>query len=424
MKRLAILLLMIAVSGANAADYAVYSINPSNAFNGTYINDTGASGGDFKLTSAIADHIVSGQFDADPYFEIAYSVAGSGIWIQNCDPNDLVGGVRDTSGWRITTDDASPDLAAADLDGDGLDEVVFSIPSGGFLGTYANSRTSGVNTLIHEVPADLMAAGQFDGDESDEIVMSFAGSGIFIHDGFGTNGNTLIQPTEATSLAVGNVDGLSIDEVIYSLGDGSTNWHGVYVDPAAVGNAGIHYKIQDLVADGLASGDVDDDGMEEIVFGLLDSVGPWESTYVNENGLGTNTDIQNSAANLIVTGQFDADAPEEIVFNIPGFGVYINQNAFGSDVRIQITPAVALTVIPSYALPDIVITLNQLSGTNGLALTWDTDPLGDYTLLSKSNLTEPSWATNMTGIPGGTTGGVTVTTAVDQVQSFYRVTGD
>jgi len=336
---------------ANADDYAVYSL----AGWGTYINDTGAIGGDFQLTPSVADHIVYGQFDADPYHEVAYSVAGGGIWIQNCDPADMVGGVRDTSGWQVTTDDSSPDLAAADLNGDGLDEVIFTIPGGAWAGTYANNRTFAGNTKIHGAPAALMASGQFDADASDELVLNFAGSGVWIHDGLnihGTGGasDTSIQPTPATSLGAGNVDGLGIDEVIYSLGDGSAAWHGVYVDPAGVGAAGAHYKIQGLLADSIAAGDVDADGSEEILFGIGTGTA-WAGTYVNENGMGTDTEVQNSVVNLIASGQFDADASEELVFNIPGWGVYVNDNAWGSDVKIQNLDATALAVVP-YVIPE------------------------------------------------------------------------
>jgi len=74
--------------------------------------------------------------------------------------------------------------------------------------------------------------------------------------------------------------------------------------------------------------------------------------------------------------------------------------------------------------PAINILAEQLSGTNGLALTWDTASWIDYSLLSKSSLGETTWTTNQAGIPGGEAGSVTVTTGVDQAQSFYRVTGE
>jgi len=333
MKKLLILMLICGFASSAAADYAAYSLSGW----GTYINDTGAIGGDRQLTTDIALNIVSGQFDADPYYEIAYSTA-TGIYMQNCDPADPDGTTR-----TLLTAGATPALGAADVDGDGLDEVIYTIVGGAWQGTYKNNRTLNGNTKIQANPATLIAVGNFDGDAADELALNLTGAGVYINDGAWAT-DTLIQPTEATSLGVGNVDGTGGDEVIYSLGDGSLAWHGVYVDPAGVGVAGAHYRIQTLLADGLASGDVDADGLEEIVFGLVDPT--WGGTYVNENGTGTDTKIQNSVVDLVATGQFDLDASMEILFNIPGWGVYLNQNGWATDVRIQSLDAVALAVVP------------------------------------------------------------------------------
>lgn len=68
------------------------------------------------------------------------------------------------------------------------------------------------------------------------------------------------------------------------------------------------------------------------------------------------------------------------------------------------------------------ITLTQLLGTDGLALTWDTDDGYDYALETKLHLTDLNWTINQ--IVPGVDGSVTVTTAVDQAQSFYRVTAE
>ena len=74
-------------------------------------------------------------------------------------------------------------------------------------------------------------------------------------------------------------------------------------------------------------------------------------------------------------------------------------------------------------LPDIGdITMTQLSDINGLVLTWDTIEGYDYALETKSQLPYGNWETNQ--IVPGVDGSVTVTTAVDQAHSFYRVTSE
>jgi len=420
---LAVFVIGLMASNVCTGDYAVYSINPDGTeWDGTWINTTGALGGDVLLTTDVATHIVSGQFDNDPYYEIAYCVPGDGangaIWIQNCAPGDG-GGI---SRYWVTLNNDTDDLAAGDLDGDGLDEIIFSIPGTPgdpcdphypWVGTYYNNRLPEQNTKIQYNPATLIATGQFDSDPNDEVVFNLVGAGVYINDGRWA-ADTQIQPTEATSLGVGNVDGTSGDEVIYSLGDGSLTWHGVWVDPAEVGVAGAHYKIQNLPAVSIAAGDVDADGLEEIVFGLVDpclAAPDWSGTYVNENGSGTDTQIQNSIADLLATGQFDSDPCNEIVFGLnltpdTWDGVYINQNAWASDVRIQPTDANSLAVVSKTVEDDTFLDATAATGldvynpssVDNSAAWGDYDNDGDVDLyIGSGSGSEPGLFTNNSG---------------------------
>ncbi len=75
----------------------------------------------------------------------------------------------------------------------------------------------------------------------------------------------------------------------------------------------------------------------------------------------------------------------------------------------------------SITAPDIgSVAINPLTGTNGLALSWLTTNGFNYAVQSKPDLVTGIWTNDTSGIIG--IGGiVTVTTAVDEVQSFYRV---
>jgi len=87
---------------------------------------------------------------------------------------------------------------------------------------------------------------------------------------------------------------------------------------------------------------------------------------------------------------------------------------------------VSTTVIgpPVTLVPIGDIILDLLPGATDLTLTWATgDALNSYTVESKTNLLDASWATYTNGILG-TGGDVTITAAVDQVEAFYRVIGD
>jgi len=57
--------------------------------------------------------------------------------------------------------------------------------------------------------------------------------------------------------------------------------------------------------------------------------------------------------------------------------------------------------------------------STGLELTWTTGYGHDYQLQIKTNLTDVGWASNSTHTAAGES--MTVTTAVDQAHSFYRV---
>jgi len=101
---------------------------------------------------------------------------------------------------------------------------------------------------------------------------------------------------------------------------------------------------------------------------------------------------------------------------------------YGSSSNIQMDletfpgwTTVTATPTPPLEIGDV--TLDLLPGTNALTLTWATINAYNYAVESKIDLLDESWTTNTTGIVG-TGGDITVTTAVDQAQSFYRVIGE
>jgi len=88
------------------------------------------------------------------------------------------------------------------------------------------------------------------------------------------------------------------------------------------------------------------------------------------------------------------------------------------------TDDLQIEVLSSEPPPEIGdVRIEILPGTNALALTWFSGLGYGYTVESKSSLLIGGWETNRTGI-FGTGGDVTVTTAVDQAKSFYRVIGE
>jgi hypothetical protein len=192
-------------------------------------------------------------------------------------------------------------------------------------------------------------------------------------------------------------------------------------------------------------GDPGERGMDYVLYGITGS-GSWA-----ESSGGSLDRIDTSLANVVKgdifgTGEVLA-APNAYYFTMLTEG-NLSPSADGSgsiETDIVLTNAYEFFAIAFYAddgnagfdttvdnvslRPDQILivgdlSMELLSGGSNLALTWDTSSEGIYDLESKSNLTDVAWATDLASIPGGTNGSVTVTTAVDQVQSFYRVSGE
>jgi len=83
------------------------------------------------------------------------------------------------------------------------------------------------------------------------------------------------------------------------------------------------------------------------------------------------------------------------------------------DLQIEV-----ISIVPPPEIGDI--TVDQLPGTNGLAVTWATDAGWGYAMQNRTNLLDGSWTNDIAQIVG-TGGDITVTTVVDQAESFYRV---
>ena len=78
------------------------------------------------------------------------------------------------------------------------------------------------------------------------------------------------------------------------------------------------------------------------------------------------------------------------------------------------------------ALPDEIglVEIVKLANTNEVTLSWATGSGFSYAVQNKTNLVNQlEWQNFLTGIPG-TGGNVTVTAAVDQVRSFYRIVAE
>lgn len=97
-------------------------------------------------------------------------------------------------------------------------------------------------------------------------------------------------------------------------------------------------------------------------------------------------------------------------------------NATGPDNPV-VNAIVVDVIAPAAPIPEISdIAIAALPGTNAVTITWATGDGFSYVLLDRADLVLGDWATNATR--SGTGGNVTVTDAVDQATTFYKVEGE
>jgi len=224
--------------------------------------------------------------------------------------------------------------------------------------------------------------------------------------------NQCIEVDSGNRLYVGKSDGMG--DLVYdpTTGDINTaytfggNWQG-----------GFNYKAIEIdetgnrvfgIQDGVGVIAVEKSNMGSI---LAWGGGAWEAVCVDSDG---NIHLGKADGMGRFITQPGASAWEDLVWDNTSWYV-------AADVKVIIN-ALAEPIPPIPAIGAISIV--KLAGTDAVAITWAT---GDsetyqYALETRDSLMLGNWATNT--MVSGNGGNVTVTAAVDQVQSFFRVSGE
>ncbi len=139
----------------------------------------------------------------------------------------------------------------------------------------------------------------------------------------------------------------------------------------------------------------------------------WSSVDLNGStgSLYTDQDRWNSTTTPYVWHNISTTEAGDLAFHLVN-GAGSHDNPILNAIVIE-----AVEDLPPPEFGDIAAA--QLPDSNGLVITWATTNGFNYTLQSKHNLQDASWTNDMT--EAGANGDVSVTTAVDQTQSFYRV---
>jgi len=169
--------------------------------------------------------------------------------------------------WRVAGSDwsqihgLSPEsVTAADVDGNGLDDLVMDFGPAYGVWLWLNHATW---MQLHGVSPTEVAAGDLDGNGKDELVLNFPGQGVWIW-----RNNSAWQHlhgVNAQRLSVGNLDGVNGDDVIVDL-QGMGLW--VFMNNSA-------WKLlHGQSPSRLLTGDLDGNGKDEVVIDFP-SLGLW-----------------------------------------------------------------------------------------------------------------------------------------------------
>lgn len=250
----------------------------------------------------------TGDLDGDGLDEIVAGLAtnpSSGGWLAIYDDAEhdhafLAWRRIEWSAYNATNGETVP--ACGDLDGDGKDEIVVGLGryagQGGWLYVMDDASAGFERIRWVRVPwraydvdggGTRPACGDLDGDGLDELVVgldSFPGSGgwLYVMDDAGSNFDRLswlrvpwrgynVQ-NGSSRPACGDLDGDGSDEIVTGLGTGSCGWLPVFSwnpeSDSTVQWIRIPWSAYNVV-DGEsrpACGDVDGDGVDEVVLGL------------------------------------------------------------------------------------------------------------------------------------------------------------
>jgi len=340
---------------------------------------------------------------------------GIGVWAWHAahtadtDADD-VGEMSDSNtsafAWAPVADTRYTGLA--DITGDGIQDAIYV--STNFVWFATPSTTNGIGTGVTQgnigygttTLNDQPILGDFNGDGMDDfgvwrqntggvhvqltaatngVGSGMMGEGGIVNGGFGN--------ADWDYPLVGDINGDGRDDLVLVEDDTTANLLWQVAFGQADGSLNTN-EYSGIVSFGLTNdvpmlADVNGDGMDDLV--VVRDGGSWFAAFTETNG--------------VLTTDTDSTLTWGASGDIPLFG---QLNLF-------------TIIVPPPEIGPIAI--NQLPGTSGLELTWTTGTGHDYLLQSKTALTDISWASNATYTATGAS--ITVTTAVDQAKSFYRV---
>ncbi len=220
----------------------------------------------------------------------------SGVWSRN----------SSTGVWTQISTSSAELIAAGDIDGDGVSDLVGAWPESGLWVRYS---ATGSWQWITSKPAS-MAVGDTNGDHKAEII-GIWDSVIWSRDG--ATGRWTVLSSGASQIALGDMDGDGKDDL-------AGTWPGgVWVKYTSTGA----WARLASSADTIACGDLDGDGKSDLL-------GTWNGTVWAMNSATSAWTILTSGASQITAGDLDGDGKDDLIGVWEASGVWVKYSSNGT----------------------------------------------------------------------------------------------
>ena len=274
--------------------------------------DFDPGGGVTNLYSSAPFNVFVARYADDntsPASDLVINIGAIGLWAR----------INDTS-WLKLSNNSPEQVAVADMDGNGQDDVVAVYGSGIFV-----KRNLGGWTQLHNYVPEALAVGDLDANGKDDLVIDFGSIGLWAR----MNDASWLKLNNAspTQIAVGDMDGNGADDVIAVFGSG------IFVKR----NLGGWTQLHNFTPEALAVGDLDGNGKDDLVvdFG---GIGLW--ARMNDASW---LKLHNSSPELIATGDLDGNGADDVLATFSSLGLWQKLNLGGWSTLSNSAPDAVVT---------------------------------------------------------------------------------
>ncbi len=210
-------------------------------------------------------------------------------------------------------------IAAGDLEGDGIDDLIGLWPTQG--GIWVKSSSTGSWARLSSTAVHI-AAGDMNGDGRTDLLGTWDGQGVFYRDS--VSGTWIKLATPATLITSGDIDGDRADDLIGIW----PSQGGVWVKYSATG---LWSRLSSTARD-IAAGDMNGDGRDDLL-------ATWDGQGVFYRNSLTGAWVRmGSQADQVTCGDLDADGIDDLIGIWPTQGgVWVKYSSTGAWARISST---------------------------------------------------------------------------------------